>query len=175
LLDAAEMEIIRRCQSGDMDAFRWIFVKYESSLLRTAQRMLGNRPEAEDAVQNAFIKLYRGIAKFQFRSRFNTYLYRILINACLDLIARRPTMQKVDEQPRQILAAEAHEMRVTLEEAIARLPDRMRSCFVLFAIEDLPHAEIAEILQISVGGVKSTIFQARARLRACLYENDRKA
>jgi RNA polymerase sigma-70 factor, ECF subfamily len=173
VLDSAEKEIIHRAQSGDVAAFRWIYDRYESVLLRTALRMLGARPEAEDAVQNTFIKLFRSIDKFQFRSRFDTWLYRIHMNVCLDLIARRPGMQVTHIQSEPMLAAVQHELRIDLTEAIERLPARMRACFILFAIEELPQAEIAAIMHISIGGVKATIFQAKARLRALLSEKEK--
>lgn len=172
--DVEKREIIDRCQRGDLSAFRTIYEQYESSLLRTALRMLGDRAEAEDAVQNTFIKLYRGIGRFQFRSSFDTYLYRIVINVCLDAIGRRQRQQRLEWRPEPAIISDQQEMRIILEEAIGRLPERMRACFILFAIEELPQTEIATIMRISTGGVKATIFQAKTRLRAFLSENERK-
>jgi len=75
-----ENEIVKRCQAGDIDAYQQIYVRYSPMLLQTALRLLGNQPDAEDAVQTAFLKLYRYIHKFQFSSKLSTYLYRILLN-----------------------------------------------------------------------------------------------
>ena len=167
-------ELVDRCQRGDISAFRTIYEQFEPALLRTALRMLGDRAEAEDAVQNTFIRLYRGIGRFQFRSSFDTYLYRILMNVCLDVIGRRQRLQRLQWHPEQPVISEQQEVRITLEEAIGHLPERMRACFILFAIEELPQTEIAAIMRISTGGVKSTIFQAKVRLRAFLSEHESK-
>ncbi|MCG3119309.1 MAG: ECF RNA polymerase sigma factor SigW [bacterium] len=133
--------------------------------------MLGRPEDAEDAVQMAFLKLYRGVGQFQFGAKFSTYLFRIMLNVCFDM------RQKRRGHPEQALAEEMEishappvDLRLQLEEAINTLPERMRACFVLFAVEEIKQDEIAEILHLSVGTVKAQIFHAKARLRLLLAD-----
>jgi RNA polymerase sigma-70 factor (ECF subfamily) len=164
----SEEQVIRRCQQQDVSAFKVIYHEYEQTLLRTAMRVLGQRQDAEDAVQTAFLKLYRGIKSFRFRSKFSTYLFRILLNTCFDMLKQkgRQDIELLDHMepshyPEPVL-------KVQLEGAIKLLPERMRACFVLFAVEGFSQKEIAAILEITVGAVKSNIFQAKTRLRTRL-------
>jgi RNA polymerase sigma-70 factor (ECF subfamily) len=160
-----EEAIIERCREGDLAAFRRLYERYEQPLLRTASRLLGRRQDAEDAVQETFIKLYRRIDLFQSGSKFSTYLFRILINTCTDILRKRTPETALDPDREDPGARSGHELRFSLEEAILSLPDRMRACFVLFAVEELDQAEIARILEISVGAVKAHVHRARIRLR----------
>ena len=148
-----------------------IYQRYEQPLLHTAQRMLGRREDAEDAVQQTFLKLYRGIRRFRAGARFSTYLFRIHLNVCYDALRkrrRRPTDQ-LDCDPADLNPSRpGHDTGHEVYRAIDQLPERMRACFVLFAVEGFEQKEIAEVLKISVGGVKSNIFHAKARLRARL-------
>lgn len=84
-----ERQIVLRCQKQDLGAFKMIYDRYSQSLLHTAQRILGQRQDAEDAVQTVFIKLYRGIGNYRFDSKFSTYLFRILMNACFDTLKKK--------------------------------------------------------------------------------------
>lgn len=163
--ETGEESVIRRCQRQDVSAFKQIFREYEQPLLRTALRVTGNLQDAEDAVQTTFLKLYRSIGGFRFGSKFSTYLFRILLNNCFDMLKQkhRTDMELLDNaspshQPEPVLT-------VQLEKAIDGLPQRMRACFVLFAVEGFSQKEIADILVLSVGTVKANIFQAKVKLR----------
>lgn len=170
-----EVEIIRSCQDGDIKAYEKIFRHFEQPLLVTALKMLHNKEDAQDAVQIAFVKLYHNVKRYEFRSKFSTYLFRIVINVCLDMIKKkknRRTLPLPDQDPSY---RTTDDLRLQLEEAIAMLPDRMRACFVLFAVEEFKQSEIAEILNLSVGGVKAQIFHAKARLRTLLSDSSAEA
>lgn len=132
--------------------------------------MLGRQEDAEDAVQTAFLKLYRGVSQFQFSAKFSTYLLRIMMNVCFDLIQKRRGPKEQVFAEIEISHAPHLDLRLQLEEAINTLPERMRACFVLFAVEEMKQEEIAEVLHLRVGTVKSQIFHAKARLRALLTE-----
>jgi len=132
--------------------------------------MLGRQEDAEDAVQTAFLKLYRGIAQFQFGAKFSTYLFRIMMNVCFDALQKRRGNQPQSLGEIEIPQASSVELRLQLEEAIDALPERMRACFVLFAVEEMKQEQIAEILDLRIGTVKAQIFHAKARLRALLSE-----
>jgi RNA polymerase sigma-70 factor (ECF subfamily) len=163
-----EDKIIKQCQRYDMSAYNEIFQRYEQPLLRIALRILGNQQDAEDAVQTTFLKLYRGIKNFRFNSKFSTYLFRILINNCFDRLREKKRM-KLDplEQVEPSYTSEPG-VKFQLEKAIDALPPQKRTCFVLFAIEDFKQTEIAEILNMKIGTVKSNIFYAKTLLRAML-------
>ena len=165
-----EHDVIRRCQEGDMTAFRWIYDRYEQPLLCTALRMLGQQQDAEDAVQVTFLKLHRSIGRFRYDSKFSTYLFRILLNVCFDHLNSRKRMRKETLDANQPYAEPAHDLRMALAHAIDRLPRRQKACFVLFAVEELPQEEIAEILGLSLGGVKSNIYHAKRQLRTFLAD-----
>ena len=165
-----ESEIIKQCQLGDVSAFKVIYETHHQSMLRVALRLLGNQQDAEDALQAAFLKLYRGIGRFRFQSKLSTYLYQILSRVCFDMLKSRKR-RKTDEL-QEPLAVEhpQNDLKMQLEEAIASLPDRMRLCFVLFAVEGVKQEEIADIMDMSIGGVKSTVYHAKVKLRKYLKE-----
>lgn len=165
-----ETKIVQKCQKNNLKAYRWIFNKYSEPMLHIAKRLLHSREDAEDAVQETFIKLFRGIKNFRFQSKFSTYLYTILTRVCFDTINRRKKMHATDIQDEQYSYNTDPDLKIRLERAIAALPERMQTCFVLFAIEGLKQQEIAEILDISIGGVKSNIYQAKVRLQLVLNE-----
>ena len=167
-----EEAIILRCRQGDVDAFRQVYERYNQALLHTAVRMLGNQDDAEDAVQTTFVKLYDGVRRFRFESRFSTYLFRILFNVCFDFLQRR----KRHMEPLDIVTLSSpckQDVRAELHQAISMLPGQQKACFILFAIEELPQSEIADILSLSIGGVKSNIFQAKKKLRELLADDTR--
>lgn len=166
-----EVELVQKCQEKDLSAFKMIYDRYEQPLLHTAFRMLGQQQDAEDAVQTTFLKLYRGIQSFRSDSKFSTYLFRILLNVCFDMLEKRKNKIIQVFKKTDLSYRPKNHLKLRLEEAIGKLPERMRACFVLFAVEDIQQNEIAQILNLSVGGVKSNIFQAKARLRAILSDS----
>lgn len=161
--------IIKNCQSGDLDAFEKVYRFYQKPLYHFALRMLGSHEDAEDAMQLTFLKLYRGIKGFKFKSKFSSYLTSILINACYDTLNKRK--KEPAELNEEILPFKpTNDLALDLEKAILLLPLRMRECFILFAVQGYEQSVIAEILKISVGSVKAHIFQAKQKLRQILAE-----
>ena len=165
-----ERELVERCQQGDLQAFEALYRQFEKPLLGTAQRMLGNWQDAEDAVQLAFLKLYRNIGKFRFKSKLSTYLFRILFNLCFDEMKKKKIPIKSTPHQPQKAVNERPDLRLHLKKAIAALPEKMRACFVLFAIQDLKQEDISQILGMKRGTVKAHIFAAKSRLRASFFE-----
>jgi RNA polymerase sigma-70 factor (ECF subfamily) len=164
-----EESVVRRCQQGEIGAFETIYKQYEKPMLSVAYRMLNTREDAEDALQNAFVNLYRKISQFKFDSAFSTWLYRIVVNACLDKLKQRKSSSHVpldhfDEHPEH-----GHsELGYHLQKAIDGLPPKMKACFVLFAVEGFKQREIADILNMKEGTIKAQVFEAKARLRDIL-------
>lgn len=163
--------VIRRCQQGEIGAFETIYRHYEKPMLSVAYRMLNNKEDAEEALQNAFINLYRKIGQFNFDSAFSTWFYRIVINACFDNLKKRKQSVCVPlEQVAEISEETQTELGLHLQKAIDSLPPKMRACFVLFAVQGFKQREIAEILKMKEGTIKAQVFEAKARLRETLGE-----
>ena len=170
-----ERDTVLACQRGDLSAYERIYREHQRPLLGVAVRMLGRREDAEDAVQTTLVRLYRSIDKYRFQSRLGTYLIRILINVCYDMIEARRRRQRLDLESTEPVHLPGVDLRLQLEEAILTLPERMRACFVLFAVEGFPQKEIAEMLEVSLGTVKAQIFQAKEKLRVLLTDPPKEA
>ena len=166
----AERETIEACRRGDLDAYERLFREHWRRLLGVALRMLGDPADAEDAVQTAFIRLHRNIGRYRGEAGIGTYLMRILINVCHDMLRARK--RRFELRPPEPAPGPGPDLRLQLEEAILTLPERMRACFVLHAVEGFPQKEIAEMLQIREGTVKAQVFQAKERLRALLTDEE---
>jgi RNA polymerase sigma-70 factor (ECF subfamily) len=144
-----------------------------------ARNILGSATDAEDAVQETFLKVQRGIASFRGQSSFVTWTFRILVNTCYD--ARRSRLRKKevaadDEQQRddaaprpELCASVAHpSLRLALERALAKLTRHQRDVFLLYEVEGFRHSEISSMLEISEAASKNTLFQAKKNLRQML-------
>jgi RNA polymerase sigma-70 factor (ECF subfamily) len=141
-----------------------------------ARNLLGTTTDAEDAVQETFLKIQRSIRSFRGQSSFATWSFRILINTCYD--ARRSRMRKKEvaqEEPQGELprpephAPAAHpSLRLALERAVAQLTRHQRDVFLLYEVEGFRHSEIAAVLEISETASKNTLFQAKKNLRQML-------
>ena len=165
-----EEQIIKDCQNNNIDAYKMIYERYEQPLLHTALRIMGQQQDAEDAVQISFVKLYRGIQNYRFGAKFSTYFFKILLNTCFDLLKKRGRLKTSEVDIDSVSTYSSLDTKIFLEEAILRLPERMRACFVLHTVEGIPQNEIADILNLSLGGVKSNVYQAKKRLRAFLSD-----
>jgi RNA polymerase sigma-70 factor (ECF subfamily) len=164
------------CQSGDLQAFERLYHLHASRMKSVARNLLGGISEAEDAVQDTFLKIQRSILSFRGQSSFATWSFRILINTCYD--ARRSRMRKKEvahDQPDETptrpepRAASTHPaLRIALERALSQLTRHQREVFLLYEVEGFRHAEIASILEISEAASKNTLFQAKKNLRQML-------
>ena len=163
--EAEEPEAIARCVRGELSGYRWLYDRYGQPLLRSAFRILGSREEAEDAVQETFLKLYRHIGNFKTGSTFSTYLFRILINSCTDILRKRRAGRPASTTDIDGPVHSGHETRHALEAAVAALPERMRACFVLCAVEEFTYVETARMLGLHIGTVKVSVHRARRKLR----------
>ena len=155
--------------------FEELYRSHGARMKSVAYNILGNPSDAEDAVQEAFLRAYRGIAAFKGTAQGSTWMYRILVNACHDMgrqrRRRRDETELVPED--QLPASTAHAatdapLRMTLEKAVAALRPRHRDVFLLFEVEGFLHREIAEILDIAEGTSKSLLFEARRELQSTL-------
>jgi len=174
-----EGDLILRSKEGDLDAFNQLVEKYQREVYNLARRMLGEAPAAEDATQEAFISAFRGIGKFR-GGNFRAWLLSIVANACRDQMRfwrRRPTtsldaLVLEPEADRDAQSPEDYALRRELGEkianALATLPADQRLAVILYDIEGLSYEEIAQVMNSSLGTVRSRLSRARARLRQYL-------
>ena len=163
------------CRSGDLRAYERLYSLHGKRMKNLARNVLGNPIDAEDAVQDTFLKVQRSIASFRGQSSFVTWTYRILINTCYD--ARRSRRRKKEvanddsgEVPRpEPRAPGAHPtLRMALERALEKLTRHQRDVFLLYEVEGFRHAEIAGMLEMTETASKNTLFQATKNLRQML-------
>ncbi len=187
-MTSKDAELVQQCKLGDISAFEKLLDEYEGKIYNMAYRMLGDRQDAEDATQETFMKAYTSLDGFRGDSSFSTWLYRIAKNVCLDEIRRRqrkpvyhldepvttPTgqiqRQLPDESPAPDEVVVEHEKRRAIEEALGKLPPHHRTVIVLRDIQGLSYNEIAEILKVKLGTVKSRLYRARSSMSAVLQE-----
>lgn len=164
-----------RCRAGDLGGYERLYSLHGARMKNVARNLLGNVIDAEDAVQETFLKVQRSISTFRGQSSFVTWTYRILINTCYD--ARRSRVRKKEvaseeneDSPRpEPRAPGAHpSLRMALEHALSTLTKHQRDVFLLYEVEGFHHAEIAGILEITETASKNTLFQAKRNLRQML-------
>lgn len=180
-------------RNGDRNEFSRLVEKYSGKLYRLGLKMLGNPQDAEDILQETYVKAIRGIKNFDGRSRVSTWLYRIAVNeALMHLRRKRPDIVSIeepdetdseDQEPLQIVdwccmperELMSGEVRRRLDQAIEKLPDSLRVVFVLRDVEELSTLQTAEVLGLSETAVKTRLSRARMRLREELsvYFNER--
>jgi len=172
---AEEIQIIKECLEGNVESFNYLVLKYQSLLLRTAYRFLNNWDDAKDATQDAFVKAYCSLKTFRQDRRFSTWLYRILINVCLDRLKSADYRRKTplntstkDSNAKNTLAKLAEEE--LLQKAINQLPVKRRRTFILVELESLSSVEAAEMLNCSESTVRVTLMKAREQLRKIYLE-----
>lgn len=170
---SAELSLARRIASGDKLLFREIYDRNVSPLYGLALRLMGDAAEAEDIVQEAFVRAYQKMHLFAGRSTLSSWLYRICLNVGLEHLRRRKGSYEdlndtncgtVEPDQKSLV------LKRKLEAAIKQLPDGCRAIFVLHDIEGFNHKEIAERLNLAEGTSKSQLFKARAILRRLLID-----
>ena len=168
-----ESDLLAGCRRREIRAFEQVYLAHGSRLKSIAYRILGNRPDAEDAVQETFLKLYRGIESFHAESSIGTWLCRILINACYDLARKRQREAAGESVEKTAGPKNQLPLRVALDDALERIHPRHRMVFLLFEVEGLKHAEIAAVLEIPEGTSKAWLFEAKKELKRMLTETRR--
>jgi RNA polymerase sigma-70 factor, ECF subfamily len=175
---AADHALIGRAAVGDRAALDQLLRIHQSHIYGICLRMMGNEPDARDATQEAMIAVCRGLGRFDRRSALSTWVYRVTTNACLDELRRRARRPVVTHDGELRLAGttaapdDAVTARLTLDAALARLPDEFRAALVLRDLCELDYAEIAEVLAIPAGTVRSRISRARLALARDLGNQD---
>jgi len=170
-----DRDLVEACRSGSLSAFEQLYARHGPKMKSVALNLLGNVFDAEDAVQESFIKIYHRLAEFRGEAAFSTWVFRLLVNTCYDLARKRKrypeSIRSEDGTDKEIPAsASDHPLRLTLERSLQRLDLRSRSVFLLFEVEGFSHREIAGILQIREGTSKALLFEAKRKLQRWIGE-----
>jgi len=171
-----DMALAAACQAGDLHAYERLYRLQGGRMKNFARNLLGTKSDAEDAVQETFLKVQRSIASFRGHASFVTWTFRILVNTCHDLRRSRMRRKEIvpEEREERAMPAEPRapgghpSLKLALERAIAQLTQHQRDVFLLYEVEGFRHAEIAEMLEISETASKNTLFQAKKNLRQVL-------
>ncbi len=186
---AADQQVVAWAQDGDETAFRELIRRYQRPIFSIIYRMVGDRELAEDLAQETFIKVLNAIDSYRPEHKFSSWIFKIANNAAIDHLRRREldtlsldgapdalttsrqeatALQVRDRTESPLDELEARELGSHIERAIARLRPEYRSCIMLRHVEGRAYEEIAEILGLPLGTVKTYIHRARAELRAAL-------
>lgn len=166
--------LVRRVLGGDEAAFALLVDRHHARCLRIATRLLGNPADAEEAVQDAFVRAYRALGRYEEREQFGAWLTRILVNRCRSASLRVGRHERTfvsDEAAAATVGragTDAGMWRAEIERAVAALPPEQREAFVLKHVEELDYETMAEITGVGVSALKMRVKRACERLRVLL-------
>ena len=181
-----EKALIHQVLDGDHEAFAGLVNKYERQVYSLCLRMVENPEDARDLAQESFLKAWRGLRFYKFESAFSTWLYRLTSNVCIDFLRqqkRKPAVSLTvgEEEDTELEIRDPEPLpeerlihkddRSAVASAMAQLEEEFRVILTLRVVNDLPYEQIAEILGVKVGTVKSRIARARTKLRKILLQN----
>ncbi len=185
--DSSDNELVSRAQHGEIVAFEQLVHRYDRNVLSIASRYTRNVEDAQDIYQEVFLRVYRGLSEFRFKSLFSTWLYRVITNVCLSYRRKDRKVEHVsldetfeDKETVQSATVTATygktpeklyqdvEISVHVNNALATLPTQQRLVFILKHYEDLKLSEIAEMMDCAEGTVKRYLYLATRKLRAQL-------
>ncbi len=184
-----QRELVRLAANGDAQAFETLVGIYQQKVFQLCYRMCRDTEDAADLTQEAFLKAWRGLSQYQFEAEFSTWLFRLTKNVCLDFLRRKNRSSAVPQQ--LIFAQDSPESQAladpkllpeeqvlreeflrSLEQAFAELSEEFQEILNLRVMDDLSYEEIAELLGIRLGTVKSRLARARLRLKNLLMERN---
>ena len=174
----SDEDLLNDSAAGDHRAFEELMRRHEDRVFALAVRMCGDRGDALDATQEAFIRAFRQASKFRGDSAFGTWLYRIAVNCCNDLLRKRRRVPVPEEDlPEPAGSSSSFEegvaARIDLQEALARLNSDYREAVAMFDLGGIPYEEIARLTGVSIGTVKSRISRGRRQLAELLEQPGR--
>ena len=164
-----ERQWVARCREGDETALASLIARHRNRLVRTASNLLRDRHEAEDVSQEAFLKAFRELHKLRDDRAFSGFLYRICVRLCMDrLRLKRAELTEFDSvQPH---SGGVVENRVVIEKLLAQLPPELKTTLVLREMEQLSYEEVAAVMNVPIGTVRSRLHTARERFRLLWIE-----
>lgn len=181
-MDLSDEDLAKRARAGDASAYGELVARHDARIYRVCLRIIGTPEDARDAAQDAIVSGLRTIRSFRGDAAFTTWMYRIAVNASYDLIRRRrrqPMLHVVGDdgwemEPGPPVADHADEIvgTISVAAALAQVPEEFRAALVLADVEDVPYQQIAAILGVAIGTVKSRVHRGRAALGRALGEPD---
>jgi RNA polymerase sigma-70 factor, ECF subfamily len=192
--DVSELDLVKQCQAGQTEAFDQLVIRYRTRVFAMIYNMVHNEQDAWDLAQDSFLKAWKSIKRFQGKSSFYTWIYRIVMNVTIDWLRKKQVkgtgaefddaiqLKEIDPASRTVPKADAlphermeqNEIRARIDAAIAQLSPEHRAVILMKETEDMQYHEIAEALGCSIGTVMSRLFYARKKLQNLLrdvYEN----
>ena len=181
----ADQRIVDEIRAGNTRAFAVFVDRYKDRAFSLALGLIGGRQEAEEIVQDAFVRAYKGLAGFRGDAAFGTWFYRILHNLCLTKISRRGKREKMfigldepgqenstcdQEEEGALEQLESEELNAQVAREVAGLPEKFKTPILLFYIQEMTYDEIAATLDIPIGTVKTNLFRGRNMLRMRLEQ-----
>ena len=181
-----ESELIISLKSGDQAAFKQLIEIYQGTLLKVCRGFLHDASDAADTVQETFIEVYQSVSNFREEAKLSTWIYRIAVNKCLNLIRKRkfnnfvrldmffvsksnPLPEIIDENPLPGNSLENQERTGHIKKTIDQLPPNQRIAFILNKYQNLAYKEIAEVMGISVASVESLLHRAKVNVHRKLF------
>lgn len=181
MTDLTDDELVARCQAGSDDAFSELVTRYRTRVFGMILRTVGHAERAEDLAQDVFLRIHRGLPYFKGKARLSTWIYRIVLNVCLQE-RQRPVRIEVpvdtpgddDHVPRELAshdgAFEAIELRDRLSKALAALPAQYRLLVAAHYLKGVQYEELAQAFDLPLGTVKTHLHRAKQQLRTLLTE-----
>jgi RNA polymerase sigma-70 factor (ECF subfamily) len=192
--DVSELDLVKRCQAGQADAFDELVVRYRTRIFGMIYNMVHNEQDAWDLAQDSFVKAWKSMKRFRGQSSFYTWMYRIVMNVTIDWLRKKQIkgagaefddsiqLKEIDPASKTVPKPDAlpyermqqTEIRAQIDNAISQLTPEHRAVILMKEIEDMQYHEIAEALGCSIGTVMSRLFYARKKLQTLLrdvYEN----
>lgn len=174
-------DLVRRYLEGDVEAFGTLVERHERRVYNLALRMTGREEDARDAAQDAFLTALRKLKTFRGEAAFTTWMHRVTVNACYDLLRKRqrsPLLHERDDdaparhEPASPDHAESVELALDVRAALLHVPEDFRAVLVLCDVEDLSYEDAARVLEVPVGTVKSRLHRGRVALARALGPPD---
>jgi RNA polymerase sigma-70 factor (ECF subfamily) len=180
-VESDERTLVQRARQGDQVAFAALVSRHQRYVYNLAYRLLRDAQEAEDLTQEAFLRAWRGLPEYRGAAKYTTWLYRIVTNLCYNrLPGLRRQLGEDDAEALERIAAperetpraqvEIRERRAHIQTAIEALPDKYRLVVTLFYLQEQSYQEIADVLDLPLGTVKTHLYRARERLKRALAE-----
>jgi len=178
-----DKDIIQRVLDGDVRSYGILIDKHKAKAMTLAMRILKNREDAEEALQDAFVRVYKALSSFEWKSSFSTWLYRIVYNTCataagkkdrkyhlsIDVADEEGQLKEIESDDLQPdIEIESNEFTQIVYEEIEKLPAAYGSTFTLFTIQEMSYEEIVQVTGLPLGTIKARLFRARTLLRAAI-------
>lgn len=176
--EKSDFELISEFKAGNEEVFNVLVKRYQKKVYWIARKMLGNQEDADDVVQDVFVKVYKSLKDFRSESSFYTWLYRVTINFAITALRKRkiaeflnfddafPVASKEsNEELNPLNNLEKQELHNKLEAAINKLPNKQKQVFIFRYYHELPYEEISKIMKTSIGGLKANYFHALKNIK----------